>query len=397
MPQSQTPTQHPIMRWAPHMAAMCLLPAIGVAGAKGLPLLICLVAAARLATIRPSQWIEKSWIFVLLLLAATSWFALSSLWSPYSGAFTQAAKLLALVPLGLIFATSLRREDVSGLAAAAVAAFVVLASLVLIESFWDLPLNRAGAPDAAPGEHIRNPMRGAVVALALSWGTAGILLSWKRKWAALAALAIGGVVSFQFDLIANTLGFFVGLAVFALATLWPRLITLATTFGLATWALAAPFLTPLILRVPGLVDHLPLSAAARAEIWTYACERILERPWFGHGLDAVRTVTDRIVVRGTYELRAIPLHPHSANLHIWYETGAVGAALTALTLVAGGLALARHAGSHRTAVAASTAAIACLGSIAAVGFGAWQEWWIATLFAAAFALRLAYAAQGRTV
>src|SRR5262249_38949885 len=100
------------------------------------------------------------------------------------------------------------------------------------------------------------------------------------------------------------------------------------------------------------------------------------------GLDASRAVTDRLQVRDV-NIRAIPLHPHSASLQIWFETGAVGAALAAGTLIAAGFALSRLLANNRPTAAASCATLASLGLIANVSFGLWQEWWIATMFIAA--------------
>ncbi|MES1203914.1 MAG: hypothetical protein ABUS57_20950, partial [Pseudomonadota bacterium] len=79
----------------------------------------------------------------------------------------------------------------------------------------------------------------------------------------------------------------------------------------------------------------------------------------------------------------IPLHPHDASLQIWLETGAIGAGLGALALILGGVALARALRFDRVAAAGACGAIASIGLIANVSYGAWQEWWIATAFAAA--------------
>ena len=62
-------------------------------------------------------------------------------------------------------------------------------------------------------------------------------------------------------------------------------------------------------------------------------------------------------------MRGIPLHPHSGSLQIWYETGAVGAVLAALALLAGGWALARAFKDNRLGAAAAAASLATLGSM----------------------------------
>ena len=134
---------------------------------------------------------------------------------------------------------------------------------------------------------------------------------------------------------------------------------------------------------------------ARVGIWNYTCARIAERPLFGHGLDSVHAVRDHIQVRWM-DMRGIPSHPHSATLHIWYDTGGIGALLAAAALIAGGWALARALSGNRPAAAAACAALASLGIIFNVSFGAWAEWWDVTMvlagtLIAAFAIKAAKA------
>jgi len=368
---------------APAIATFfALLPAIGAGGVMGLPVVLCVMGAL---AIRPSliaQVFENRPLAVLLLLALTVWVCLTSLWSAHPG-HAQAGKLAVLVPLGLMFAAAAGdQKDRQLTQAAGVAAFVVLAALMVIEVLWDLPLNRAANPQIPPHEVIRNVNRGAALVLAITWATAASLLVHGRSNAARALLAASLLLTLPLGLWANLVAFAVGLIVFAIAFGAPRLAIMSVSAGLAVWMLAAPFLTPLILANQRLVDALPISWAVRAGIWEYVCGRILEQPWLGHGLDASRAVTDRIEVRDL-ELRAVSLHPHSASLQIWFETGAVGAILSAATLLGGGWALARAFERNRPAAAAAAASLASLGIIANLSFGAWQEWWIATLFVTA--------------
>jgi O-antigen ligase len=195
-------------------------------------------------------------------------------------------------------------------------------------------------------------------------------------------LVIAAALSTQFGQDSNLVGFAFGLMAFAAGFWRPDWTLRLVSLGLAGWLLLAPFATPLVLSNQSFVDAMPTSWAVRTGIWRYVCSHILEAPWLGHGLDASRAVTDRINVRGL-DIRAVPLHPHSASLQIWYETGAVGAVLAASVLVVGGWSLARALGQNRPAAAAAAATLACLGLIANVSFGLWQEWWVATMFMAA--------------
>jgi O-antigen ligase len=323
-------------------------------------------------------------LFLVALLALVAWAITTSLWSPYPDR-SQALKLLVLVPLGLVFTASASRPEAARLTiSAAIASFAVLAGLLSIEAIWGFPLGRAAQPDAPLTDIMRNPARGAVVLLSLLWACAAGLLAMGWRIAAALAVVVTGFLSFQFEQLANLVAFSAGLLAFALAFAAPRLSILLVSGALSAWMLAAPFLTPLMLSNQSLIDAMPLSWAARAGIWNYACARIVESPWVGHGLDASRAVADRIAVRDL-DMRGIPLHPHSASLHIWYETGLVGAALAAALIMLGGVALARNADSDRRTSAAIAAALASLGLIAYVSYGVWQEWWIATMFVAAAA------------
>jgi O-antigen ligase len=357
-----------------------LLPAAAAGGGMGLPVLLCIAAVLCLHPALIGQVFEKTaWpIWVLFLFLA--WIEITGLWSPKAG-FAQGLRLAALVPLGLVFASAAgARARLTR--AAGVAAIIVLCALMAIEAIWDMPLNRAANPGVDPSTFIRNVNRGATVLLALTWAPAAALLGDRRPILAGAIFAASALLTLPFSLLANLIGFALGLAVFALAFLAPRFAVLSVSGGLAAWLIAAPFVTPLLLANQRLVDALPESWAQRAGIWSYVCAHIPNQPWIGHGLDAARTVTDRIEVRGV-NLRAVLLHPHSGSLQIWYETGAVGAVLGAAALLAGGWATARAFEHNRPAAAAAAATLASLGVIANVSFGLWQEWWIATMFLAA--------------
>lgn len=366
-------------------ALFCLLPAAAAGGALALPLILCL---AGLLSLRPSligQVLENKSLTHGLLIVFTAWAAASTLWSPWPK-HDQAFKLLALVPLGLLFAGAAGAESGRALTrAGGLAACIVLAALLGIEAIWEMPINRAAQPDTELGDLGRNLARGSIVLLAMIWAVAASQLQaggfWRRL-AAWAVIIVGGVLMAAFDQAAAVVAFGVGLAAFALAFAAPRFAILSVTTGLAVWMAAAPFVTPLVLANQRLIDALPLSWAARVGIWDYVCARILEQPLIGHGLEASRAVTDRISVR-ELDMRGVPVHPHSASLQIWFETGAVGAGLAAAALLAGGFALARGLRNDPPAAAAAAGTIAALGFIANVSFSAWAEWWIATLFIAA--------------
>lgn len=125
--------------------------------------------------------------------------------------------------------------------------------------------------------------------------------------------------------------------------------------------------------------------ALALEIWSFAVDRIAEKPVLGHGLDSGRTLSEVVMLRGM-EIERMPIHAHHAGLHIWMETGAIGALLAAAAL----MALARSAG--RSALNAPlSAALGFSGAVwlasVMLGYGVWQEWHHGAL---AFALGSAF-------
>jgi len=362
-------------------AFFALLPLVAAGGAMGLPLLMGL---AGLAAIRPSlfhQALEKRPLALALLAVFAAWAAASALWSGWDG--PTALKILATLALGTLFAAAAAANAKAArlTLAGGMAAFVVLVILLGIEAAWGLPLNRALNPELPFGELNRNPSRGLVVLLALVWPIVAALIAGggpARAFAAVLVTVAAGVLSLQFGQLATAIGYGFGLLVFAFAFLAPGFAVRSTTAGLAAWMLAAPFLTPVLFASQALSDAVPHSWAARIGIWRYACAHIFEQPWIGHGLDAGRATTDRAIYDGE-PMRAIPLHPHSASLQIWFETGAIGATLAAAVLAFGGWRLARSFEHNKPAAAAAAGVLAMFGLMANVGWSVWQEWWMATL------------------
>lgn len=362
-------------------AFFALLPVVAAGGAMGLPLLLALAA---IGSIRPSllfQGLEKRPLALVLLATLVLWAAASSLWSPWHG--PTALKVGAMAALGVLFAaaTASNARSARFALAGATAAFAVLAVLLGVEATFGLPLNRAMSPNLPFGELNRNPSRGLVVLLALIWPVVAALVAGggvARTLGALIGIGVGGVLSLQFGQDSTAVGFCFGLIAFGLAFLAPALVIRAGSLMLAAWMLVAPFVTPLLVASPVLVETVPLSWAARIAIWRYTCAHIMEQPWIGHGLDAGRATTEMISIRGL-EMRGIPIHPHSASLQIWFDLGAVGAVLAAAVIGYGGWRLANAFQRNKPAAAAFAAVLAMFGLMANIGWSLWQEWWMATL------------------
>ena len=144
--------------------------------------------------------------------------------------------------------------------------------------------------------------------------------------------------------------------------------------------IAAPLTFARLERLPGVgetADGFKISAGHRMLIWSFAGDRIAERPLTGWGLDASRAIPggdDPIRPGETW----MPLHPHNAALQVWLELGAPGAVLFAVlaALVWGALAGVEWPPLFAAAAGASLT-IAFVGCCAT--YGIWQEWWLGTL------------------
>lgn len=363
---------------AARAAMFALLPPAAAGGALALAPLLGLAGAASWRPSLVRRTLGKPPLYLSLLGLFAAWMALSALWSPYDDPI-QALKFALTLGAGLLFVSAASADAAARrlTLAALLAALGVLAALLAIEALGGMPFNHAANPGQQDWQIAGNPGRGAAVLTCLIWAALGLFAA-RRAWllTALAFIAAGALAA-QFGQSANLVAFALGGAAFAAGWLAPRFAIWTTSAAFAAWLLLAPFIVPLLASHIA-TDALPYSWQARLAIWRYVCARVAEHPIFGSGLDASRSVTDRLVVQGE-NISAVPLHPHSASLQIWFETGAIGAALGAAVLLAGGWTLSRRWSGHRAGAAAACGALAAIGVIANVSFGVWQEWWNAAM------------------
>jgi O-antigen ligase len=381
----------PLRAW-PVAAFFAITPALTVGGAMALPALQALtgLGAARWRGLLPRS--VSAWVFVAAFAAFLAWTSASALWSPYPN-HSQVLRLLGGVACGLFLVTGAGADPASRrlARAAGIACVAVLAGLMLVEAFADLPLNRLGQPTTETGLLERNPGRGAVVLVMMAWGMLGALAggsSFERMAWRVLLLAVG-TACLQFHMDANALAFVIGLIGYSAGRMAPRFALISMSALLAAWLLAMPWLVGPLFSNQALVDKLPLSWMHRTLIWNFTAAKIQEKPLFGWGLDASRTFGETKVVNDvTYNL--MPLHPHSGSMHVWLETGAVGAALAAIAIVAGGVALANALKQQPATAGAACGVIGVCAVMYNVSFGAWQEWLVAATFAGAAMVAATY-------
>jgi len=130
--------------------------------------------------------------------------------------------------------------------------------------------------------------------------------------------------------------------------------------------------------VTEMAETVKFSAWHRLMIWSFAGDRIAERPLGGWGLDVARAIpgADEPIAEGRVWL---PLHPHNAAIQVWLELGVPGAVLFALIIA--WLWLTLGADPWPRLFTAATGASLISAFVAAIGaYGIWQEWWIGTLW-----------------
>ncbi|ACT60046.1 O-antigen ligase family protein [Hirschia baltica] len=126
-------------------------------------------------------------------------------------------------------------------------------------------------------------------------------------------------------------------------------------------------------------ETLEASYLWRIEIWTEVLRHMSEKPFWGQGLDALRTY-DAVFEDGIWEgQRIIPLHAHNMFLHIWIETGYVGVWLTALSVLLMGNRLPAPADLGPKAAAAICGLWAACLIICNFSFSLWNDWWWALI------------------
>jgi O-antigen ligase len=151
----------------------------------------------------------------------------------------------------------------------------------------------------------------------------------------------------------------------------------------------APIISALAMAAsPAFKAALPFSWEHRLVPWSYVGERIREHPIVGHGFDASRSFDATFDTRGFEGLSVVSLHPHNAGLHIWLETGVVGAILAVMAIWCAGHEAINFARGGRARAMAAAGAIAPVILISSVSYGVWQEWWWAALFLTAGVLYL---------
>lgn len=398
-PRAQPQSAEPLPGAAVALAAMLGPPLAVFAPLALAPLLavlaVVLLAAdwrAALAATRPSAALAA------LLALLSAWAAVTALWSPVPlHSLLESLRFLAISAGGLLVlgvTRSLPERQAERVHAALVAGLVLAVLLLQLERHAGEPIARliGRLPPAQPVSLARYD-RGITVLSLLAWPAAARLALQRHwRWLLLLAVALGATVA-EFNSHTCILAFSLSLPACLVAVRLPRLVARA----LFAVVLLAGFLLPLLIpggagieQIRGDVPALPDSAIHRLAIWRFTAEAIARKPLFGWGMDASRAIPggDMPVIRLFPEVtispqaQALPLHPHDAALQWRLELGLPGTLIALLLL---GLVLERLAVApappwlRATGLGFATVAL----TVALLSFGAWQAWWVSTLWLAA--------------
>ena len=216
---------------------------------------------------------------------------------------------------------------------------------------------------------------------------AAFLYGSSRRLLGIAAGLTAGATVFLLDGTAAKTALLLSLPVAALLYWRRRLVAGIAAALTAIAVLTAPLTLPSLADHPLLLhdaDTFKVSLGHRLYIWDFAGKRIAERPLLGWGLDSARAIPG-----GKDQIRPgqdwMPLHPHDSALQVWLELGLPGAVLCAALLFWLWLRIATAPWPPLYA-AACGGSLAAAGAVLSAGWGIWQEWWLATLGMAAFAI-----------
>lgn len=389
-------------------AGFALAPLVAIFAPKGMVIVGSLMALSALISLAnvPRRHIGGPWLTVSAVAIFLGWTLIASAWSPTPDVVVDrwpGVAAVGVLGLALLIWSQQADRALARRCGIALVGGVVAAILVLMADGWTHGAPRRAIIDDPAYYGLASLNRAATVMAILVWPAALFVTRLRMRPPMVLGFAIivlfaGTLGQLESDSARAAFGASVIALLFVLMLGRVGCRILGAVF--ATLTLIAPILPFTVLApqtVMGMVADLPSTVIHRLYIWRFCAERIAEKPLFGWGFEASRTlpggkttVTDLAPslpsdIFGAMEL--LPLHPHNGPLQIWLELGMPGAlAVAALiwALYAGCARLARQSARITTA-AAITAALAPV----SFSYGLWQAWWLAALCIAAAGVVLA--------
>ena len=330
--------------------------------------------------------------FGMLIGGFAVWSIVSSAWSPSPvGAVSASLRFTAILLVGLLVFAAARTTPPGAMKRTVVcmaAAPFLIAAFLGLEILTDGFVRSLLRPSDQFG--LVYASRGSATLAILTLASLPLVLLWKRaSWGPLALVVVAVMAIVPLPMTTSVVALAGGLAVGAMVwALGPLILRFVAALAIVV-SLASPWIFSEVITPAKLGDRfvdVPISLQHRLGIWEFAGSRALERPLFGHGFDSSREIDreERGMVRMvtkdmSWEMERMPLHPHSFALQVWLELGLVGICLFAGVLLALVGAIANSSG-NRITMAATAGALTTGLTFMFMSFGAWQSWWVATLW-----------------
>ncbi len=385
-------------------SAFLILP-IAILAPKGVAPLFVLAAAAILVLRIIRKDATYQGIFgvgvILALFAGLAW--VSALWSFTPGESLKTSFSLTLTFFGgLLLAAAGLRLDKSerrffdhALMIGGVLGFLLLGEEILSGNAVFRALQAALGKPQNPWQNLLPVLNQAAVVASLYLWPLAVTLYRKKGTAIAIGVVISMLVVLTFaDAFSHKAALVLGLAVMVAGLLRMRAVAVLLGATVALGVLTTPWIVsqlPDPLKQGNAAASLSHSLQHRIVIWKTANGLIGKKPLLGYGMDTSRAFygeNQKVLYRfpgnetnasWLNRFEPIPLHPHNGVLQIWLEFGALGAVVFLAFLMAVIRAIAGFGGRRLERGAALGAVVTAL-TIFSISFGAWQSWWLATLF-----------------
>lgn len=309
--------------------------------------------------------------------------ALSGLWS-YAPELTleKLPRTASAVFVGIIFVAAVKGLDDRATRISSqcfLAGMVAVLILIVIEKLSAGMLLKYSVKDDSFTHFLNHFNRPLSILSVLIWPAAVILA--RHHWV-LAFVCIGIYAALLpfFISTAAIAAVAVGAVIFATVYILPKKGPTIVGLVLAVSVMAAPTIDYQLPPPKKLFEslNLPRSTYHRLLVWEFTTDRIAERPVLGWGFNTSRTIPGGNESLDVSE-KALPLHPHNAALQWRLELGIFGA-LFGAGIILISAEMARRYAAGRVARAGAVATIGATFVIAMISFGAWQTWWVSSMF-----------------
>jgi O-antigen ligase len=363
------------------------------AGGQGLAPIFALATLCAMSPSRLNAMLAdalKAPVTLALFVLFLAWITYSASWSRQTNPKTAIA-ILCYLPLLAAFVWCCKGDTEADrkLIVRSGIAFIILLSLwCVFEGASGFPFLRIGRPEGWLGDYqAKKSLSVTDAGLAvLIWPVIAAVDKRKGLQRLLVALPIlaAAITARLTGTSAIIVAVLFAILCYVAARAYPRTTMLIGGLTISSALLAAPRIANWLHFLPPQIEQLlPASYYHRVEIWKNTAALIAQKPWFGWGMDASKTFKEAHDFGPLGVQSLIPWHPHNAALHIWLETGLVGAGLLSALVLALTLSIVRGLSHDRKAMAGAVATIGAFCVFACVSFGVWQAWFLSTAFASA--------------